>query len=83
MRTVFGDPVVDWATLGKVIAAALVAGIGVTAAFSIAVLGATRSVEMRRSQRGLESGAFAVLGVLGAAVCVGAIVGGIVVMAQK
>ncbi|HEY1595964.1 MAG TPA: hypothetical protein VGF74_11255 [Thermoleophilaceae bacterium] len=83
MRTVFADPVVDWATLGKVIAAALVAGIGVTAAFSIAVLGATRSVEMRRSQRGLESGAFAVLAVLGAAVCVGAIVGGIVVMSQK
>ena len=29
----FASPVVDWATLGKVVAAALVVGIGVTAAF--------------------------------------------------
>jgi hypothetical protein len=83
VRAVFADPVVDWVTLGKVVAAALVAGIGVTAAFSIAVLGATRSVEMRRSQRGLEAGAFAVLAVLGAALCIAAIVGGIVVMSEK
>jgi hypothetical protein len=30
---VFADPIVDWGTLGKVIAAALVAGIGATSAF--------------------------------------------------
>ncbi len=83
MKTVFADPVVDWATLGKVIAAALIAGIGVTAAFSVAVLGATRSVEMRRNARGLEASAFAVLAVLGAALCVAAIVFGIVVMSEK
>ncbi len=81
--SVFADPIVDWATLGKVVAAALVAGIGVTAAFSFAVLGATRSVEMRRSQRGPEATAFAVLGLLGGALCVAAIVGGIIVMTKK
>jgi hypothetical protein len=80
---VFAEPIVDWATLGKVVAAALIAGIGVTAAFSIAVLGATRSLEMRRSERTLEAGAFAVVGVLGGAVCVAAIVFGIIVMTKK
>lgn len=79
----FADQLVDWAALGKVVAAALVAGIGVTGAFSLAVLGATRSVEMRRSNRGAEASAFAVLGVLAAAVCVGAVVVGIIVMSSK
>jgi hypothetical protein len=83
MRTVLAAPVVDWATLGKVIAAALIAGIGVTAAFSIAVLGATRSVEMRRDARGLEAGAFAVLCVIGGVLCIAAIAGGIFVMSEK
>jgi hypothetical protein len=83
MLHLFADKIVDWATIGKVVAAALVAGIGVTAAFSVAVLGATRSMEMRRDRRGPEASAFAVLGVLGAAVCVGAIVLGIIVMSSK
>jgi hypothetical protein len=80
---VFADPIVDWGTLGKVIVAALVAGIGVTAAFSFAVLGATRSVEMRRSRRGGEATAFAVLGLFGAALCIAAIVGGVVALTSK
>ncbi|HEX6458373.1 MAG TPA: hypothetical protein VF032_05590 [Thermoleophilaceae bacterium] len=79
----FADQLVDWAALGKVVVAALVAGIGVTAAFSLAVLGATRSVEMRRANRGAEASGFAVLGVLAAAACVGAIVVGIIVMSSK
>ena len=79
----FASPVVDWATLGKVVAAALVVGIGVTAAFSFAVLGATRSLEMRRGGRGTEATVFAALGLAGAAVCVAAIVGGIIVMSSK
>jgi multisubunit Na+/H+ antiporter MnhB subunit len=77
------EKVVDWATLGKVVVAAFTAGVVVSTAFAIAILGATRSVEMRRSERGLEATGFAVLGVLGAAVCVAAIVGGIIVMASK
>jgi hypothetical protein len=83
MMVHFAAPIVDWAALGKAAAAALVTGVGVTGAFSIAVLGATRSTEMRRGRRGTEAGAFAVLGLLGAAVCVAAIVGGIIVMASK
>ncbi|HEY2602496.1 MAG TPA: hypothetical protein VGI67_13140 [Thermoleophilaceae bacterium] len=77
------DPVVDWATIGKLVAAALVAGIGVTAAFSIAVLGATRSLEMRRTRRTPEATGYAVMGVLGAVLCVAAITLGIIVMSSK
>jgi hypothetical protein len=83
MLLVLADKIVNWATLGKVVAAALVAGIGVTAAFSIAVLGATRHVEMRRDGRGAGASLFAVLGVVGAGLCIGAIVLGIIVMSSK
>ena len=79
----FADQLVDWAALGKVVVASLVAGIGVTGAFSFAVLGVTRSAEMRRARRGVEASGFAVLGVLGGAVCVGAVVVGIIVMSSK
>jgi hypothetical protein len=81
--TVIAEAIVDWATIGKVIAAALVATIAVSLAFSVAVLGATRSVEMRRARRGPEATGFGVLGLLGAAVVVAAIVGGIIVMSSK
>jgi len=83
MLVPFADPVVDWATIGKVVAAALVAGIGVTFAFSLAVLGATRSLERRRDRRGAEASMFAALGFFGAAVCVAAIVLSIIVMSSK
>jgi hypothetical protein len=79
----FADQLVDWAALGKVVVAALVAGIGVTCAFSFAVLAATRSAEMRRSNRAAEASAFVALGLVAVAVCVGAIVLGIIVMSSK
>jgi hypothetical protein len=77
------DKIVDWATLGKVIAAALVAGVCVTTAFSLAILGVTRFAEMRRSGRPLEATGFAALAVAGAAFTTAAIVGGIIVMTTK
>jgi hypothetical protein len=77
------DPVIDWATLGKVVAASLVVGIGVIGAYGLAVLGTTRSIEMRRSRRDAEAALYGVMGVVGAAICVGAIVGGIIVMSSK
>ena len=43
--------VVDWAALRDVVVASLVAGVGVTVAFSLAILGATRFADMRRDER--------------------------------
>ncbi len=51
--------IVDWETLGEVALASLVAVVGVTLAFSLAIVGATRMVDMRRDGRGIEAGAYA------------------------
>jgi hypothetical protein len=75
--------VVDWGTIGKVILAALVASLAVSAGFAFSILGAVRSTEMRRSGRALEASAFAVLGFVGMTVCVAGIVGGIVALTTK
>jgi hypothetical protein len=80
---VFGDPIVDWGALGEVILVSLVAGVGVTLAFSLALLGAVRSTDMRRNERPFEATLYGVLGLLGLAITVGALVAGIIVMTQK
>ena len=80
---VFGDPVVDWAALGEVIVVSLVAGVGVTLAFSLAILGAVRSNERRRGERQIEATLYGVMGLLGLAVTLGALVAGIILMTTK
>ena len=82
MRVIAGD-IVDWAALGKVVVASAVAGVGVSLCFSFAVVGAIRFADMRRAERPLEAGLYAVLGLLGLAATVAAIFAGIVVMTQK
>ena len=80
--TVFADAV-DWAAVLDVIWASLLAGIGVTAIFSVGVLGASRALESRRAGQGVSAGAYAVLTLLAFAVVGAAMVFGIVVMTQK
>jgi 4-amino-4-deoxy-L-arabinose transferase-like glycosyltransferase len=75
--------VVDTSALGKVILWSLAAGIGVTAAFAVAIVGSTRFAEMRRSGRIVEAGAFGLLAVVALAAFAAAIVIGIVVMTSK
>jgi hypothetical protein len=75
--------VIDTSALGKVILASLVATVGVTTAFALTILGATRSAEMRRDARPVEATAFGVLSLLGLAVCIAAVALGIVVMTTK
>lgn len=80
---VLADPIVDWAAIGKVVLAALIAGVGVAVFFSLAVLGTTRFAEMRRSSRAAEAGGYAVLGLAGFAATVAGIVIAIIVMTTK
>jgi hypothetical protein len=75
--------IVDTDALGKVILYALIAGIGVTVSFSLTIVGATRFADMRREDRPLEAGLFAVLATIALALCVAAVVLGIVVMTSK
>jgi hypothetical protein len=75
--------VVETKNLLETVAASLVAGIGVTAAFSIVIFGVTRSADMVRDERPLLATAAGGLAALALLVVIGAIVLGIVVMTTK
>jgi hypothetical protein len=75
--------VVDWAALRDVVVYSLAAGVGVTVAFSLAILGLTRLADMRRDGRTGEAFAYAALATLGLAVSATAVVIGIILMTSK
>ena len=74
--------IVDTDALLTVVWASLAAGIGVTAAFGFAILGGVRALEFGREGRVGEAALFAVVGVLGVATTIAAIVFGIVVLSE-
>jgi predicted RecB family nuclease len=75
--------VVETKELLETVVASLIAGIGVTAAFSLVVFGVTRSADMARNERPLLATAAGGLAALAGAVVIAAIVFGIVVMTRK
>jgi hypothetical protein len=74
--------IVDTEALLTVIWASVAAGVGVTAAFGFAILGGVRAVEFGRKGRVGEAAMFAVVGVLGVATTIVAIVLGIIVLSE-
>jgi hypothetical protein len=74
--------IVDWDALLTVVWASVVAGVGVTAAFGFAILGATRAVDLSRDGRTGEAALFGVVGVAGVAAVIAAIAFGIVVLTE-
>jgi hypothetical protein len=78
------EPVVEWGKLGEVVLYSLVVGLGVAVCFSLAIVGATRFAEVRRSNGGpVASVGYALLATLGLAATVAAAVGAIIVMTTK
>jgi hypothetical protein len=75
--------VVETKDLLETVAASLIAGIGVTAAFSLVVFGVTRSADMLRDDRPIAATAAGGLAILALLVVAGAIVLGIVVMTSE
>jgi hypothetical protein len=75
--------VVETKDLLETVAASLIAGIGVTAAFSVVIFGITRSADMLRDDRPIAATAAGGLAILALLVVAGAIVLGIVVMTSK
>lgn len=63
--------------------ASLVAGVGVTVVFSLAIRGGARFADLNQEGRRLAAGAAAALGVLALAVTLAAVAIGIVVMTSK
>ena len=74
---------VDTNALLQTIVAALVAGVGTTLVFSLAILGAARFGEASRDGRGLESALYGGLAVVALLATVGAVVAAMIVMSSK
>jgi uncharacterized membrane protein len=74
--------IVDWDALLTVVWASVAAGIGVTGAYGLVILGTTRAVDLSRDGRVGEAVLFGVVGVAGAVTVVAAIVFGIVVLSE-
>jgi len=75
--------IVDTTTLLDLVGVSLVAAVGLTAAFSVAILGATRFSDLRRDGRGAEAAWFGVLTALALTACLGAIVYAIIEIQTK
>ena len=75
--------IVDGRAVWETIVAAIVSGVGVTFAFSLALLGATRSIDLNRDGRGGAALAAAALGLVALLACGAAVVLGIIVMTTK
>jgi hypothetical protein len=74
--------IVDWDALLTVVWASAAAGVGVTAAYGLVILGTTRAVDLSRDGRGGEAVVFGVMGAIGIVVVIAAIVLGIVVLTE-
>jgi cation transporter-like permease len=75
--------VVETTELLQTVAASVIAGVGVTIVFSIAVYGVTRFVDLSRDERTVAAGAAIATAVLAFAVTIAAVVFGIIVMTSK
>lgn len=75
--------IVQTKELLQTIVASLVAGVGVTLVFSVAIWGSARFADLSRNERPLAAGAAAALAGLAGLVTLVAVVYGIVVMTSK
>ena len=83
LRLPIADAIVEWDLLLQVIWSALAAGLGITIAVSLAILGATRAADARRDGDTLDTIIYSTLCVIGLAACGAAVALGIVVMTSK
>lgn len=74
--------IVDWDALLTVVWASVAAGIGVTAAYGLVILGTTRAVDLSRDGRVGEAVLFGVVGAVGLVTVFAAIVFGLVVLSE-
>jgi cytochrome c biogenesis protein CcdA len=75
--------IVETKDLLETVAASVIAGLGVTIVFSIAVYGATRFADLSRDERPVAAAAAISIALLAFAACVAGVVFGIVVMTSK
>jgi hypothetical protein len=81
--TVLASDIIDGHALVQLLWVGAASGLGVTAAFGVALLGVTRAAELSRDGRGAEAVIYGALGVIALAGVAAAVVYGIVIMTQK
>ena len=74
--------IVDWDALLTVVWASVAAGIGVTAAYGLVILGTTRALDLSRDGRTGQAVLFGVVGAVGAITVCAAVVFGLVVLSE-
>jgi len=75
--------IVQWKELGQTVAASVVAGVGITFAFSVGIWGSGQFIELSRNDRPVAATVAGVVGALALLCVAGAVIVGIVVMTQK
>ncbi|MGI8749691.1 MAG: hypothetical protein ACR2J6_03945 [Thermoleophilaceae bacterium] len=80
---IFAEPVVNWGQLLSVLWASALGGIGVTAAFAIALYGAVRAVDARRGGQPALAYGYWTLMALALSVVLAGVGFGVVVMTSK
>jgi hypothetical protein len=74
---------IEGKALGETVIASVVAGIGVTVTFSIAIWGVAQFAELSREERRFAAGAAGTLGVLALVVTLAAVTIGVIAMTSK
>jgi hypothetical protein len=80
---ILATKLIDTHALLSVVWVSFVGAVGGTAAFSIAIAGTTRFIDLRRDGRTTEAGMFAVVAGLALAVCLGAVALGLYEIIKK
>lgn len=75
--------IVQWQDLGQTVVASLVAGVGITFAFSVGIWGSGQFIELSRNERPVAATAAGAVASLGFLCVIAAVVVGIVVMTHK
>ncbi len=75
--------VVETKELLQTVIASVVAGVGITVVFSVAIWGVARFADLSRNERPIAAGAAATLAALAGLVTLAAVVFGIVIMSSK
>jgi hypothetical protein len=75
--------VVETKELLETVAASVVAGVGITVIFSVAIWGVARFADLTRNERPLAAGAAAALAALAGLATLAAVAFGIVIMTRK
>jgi len=75
--------IINWNAAWQAVWTAAVSGVGITIVFSLAVLGATRTADMRRDNRPAQAALYGFVGLAAVAATLGAVIYAITLITTK